>query len=484
MYKIALDAFALLRTKGPKEFLRRVGSGTAWRRLVFGGLQIRDWKPALAREFLHGNGLEIGALHNPLPLTDAARVRYVDRFDIAGLRRHYPELGDLELVPVDIIDDGETLANVLPASQDFIAASHFFEHCENPLGAIRAHLGRLKPGGLLFYAIPDKRMTFDHARANTGFAHLVADDIEGPQCSRRPRPRPRACLSSPRPASGRAGSCAMDRPAFLFRQTTPQAWLRPSPALQPTRSFAAKLAHEGWRGCAGELRPASRGAALREPRCSKRSAERPASTRRSPCGQRDDVATRREGGNGVAQQRLGLVPVALGNGGFELAQPALNRSRIAGRRAGGHDAGNPGVGDGFLVLEQDLVDTLTRPHAGKDDGDVLVGREARDLDHLAGEVENAHLLAHFQHIDRGPLHPDVRGIGVRGRREDELRGLAHRHEIAHHVRMGDRDGAATRDLFLELRNRPSRWSRARCQSAPTQAASGRHSAAWVFDTCV
>ena len=72
MYKIALDAFALLRTKGPKEFLRRVGSGTAWRRLVFGGLQIRDWKPALAREFLRGNGLEIGALHNPLPLTDAA----------------------------------------------------------------------------------------------------------------------------------------------------------------------------------------------------------------------------------------------------------------------------------------------------------------------------------------------------------------------------------------------------------------------------
>jgi SAM-dependent methyltransferase len=184
MYRIALDAFALARSQGPLALLRRAGSGTVWRRLVFGGLQIRNWKPALARELLQGDGLEIGALHNPLPVGDAACVRYVDRFDIAGLRRHYPELANFELIPVDIIDDGEMLVSVPPASQDFIVASHFFEHCENPLGTMRAHFDRLKPGGLLFYAIPDKRMTFDHARANTDFSHLVADDVEGPQRSR------------------------------------------------------------------------------------------------------------------------------------------------------------------------------------------------------------------------------------------------------------------------------------------------------------
>jgi hypothetical protein len=184
MCRIALDAFALARTQGALALLRRAVSGTAWRRLVFGGLQFRDWKPTLARTYLRGDGLEIGALHNPVPVADAARVRYVDRFDIAGLRRHYPELAGKELVPVDIVDDGETLLSVPRASQDFIVACHFFEHCENPLGAMRAHLDRLKPGGLLFYAIPDKRMTFDHARTNTDFDHLVADDVEGPQRSR------------------------------------------------------------------------------------------------------------------------------------------------------------------------------------------------------------------------------------------------------------------------------------------------------------
>jgi len=184
MYKMALDAVALARSQGALALLRRAGTGTAWRRLIFGGLQVRDWKPALARELLQGDGLEIGALHNPLPVDNAARVRYVDRFDVAGLRRHYPELADFDLVPVDIVDDGETLVSVPPDSQDFIVASHFFEHCENPLGTLRAHLDRLKPGGLLFYVIPDKRMTFDHARTNTEFAHLVADDVDGPERSR------------------------------------------------------------------------------------------------------------------------------------------------------------------------------------------------------------------------------------------------------------------------------------------------------------
>ena len=116
MYRIALDAFALARSQGPLALLRRAGSGTVWRRLVFGGLQIRDWKPALARELLQGDGLEIGALHNPLPVA-TRRGTLCRSVRIAGLRRHYPELADFELVPVDIIDDGETLVSVPPPAR-------------------------------------------------------------------------------------------------------------------------------------------------------------------------------------------------------------------------------------------------------------------------------------------------------------------------------------------------------------------------------
>ena len=37
-------------------------------------------------------GIEIGALHHPLPVPPEARVRYVDRMPVSELRRQYPEL--------------------------------------------------------------------------------------------------------------------------------------------------------------------------------------------------------------------------------------------------------------------------------------------------------------------------------------------------------------------------------------------------------
>src|SRR5438067_4726868 len=74
----------------------------------------------LAEQFLAGDGLEIGALHHPLPVPPAARARYVDRLDIAGLRRQFPELAGEPLVPVNVIDDAERLATVSDESQDFV----------------------------------------------------------------------------------------------------------------------------------------------------------------------------------------------------------------------------------------------------------------------------------------------------------------------------------------------------------------------------
>jgi SAM-dependent methyltransferase len=137
-----------------------------------------------AARFLFGAGLEIGPLHQPLPMPPQASPRYVDRMAVEDLRREYPELAEWELTPVDVIDDGERLATVEAGSQDFIVANHFLEHCEDPIGTIRTHLGKLKPGGILFYAVPDKRYTFDHRRPVTPLEHMVADHEQGPQRSR------------------------------------------------------------------------------------------------------------------------------------------------------------------------------------------------------------------------------------------------------------------------------------------------------------
>jgi SAM-dependent methyltransferase len=137
-----------------------------------------------AARYLFGEGLEIGALHQPLAIPAHAKVRYVDRMKTDELRREYPELAEWDLTEVTVVDDGETLATVAAESQDFIVANHFLEHTENPIGTIETHLSKLKPGGILFYAVPDKRFTFDFRRPVTPIEEMVADYDEGPERSR------------------------------------------------------------------------------------------------------------------------------------------------------------------------------------------------------------------------------------------------------------------------------------------------------------
>jgi predicted SAM-dependent methyltransferase len=138
----------------------------------------------LGAVFLKGSGIEIGALHRPMPLPPKAQVRYVDRLCIADLRKHYPEFAALPIVEPDIIDNGETLATIPDGSCDFVIANHFLEHTEDPISTVATFLRVLKPGGIAFMAIPDKRYTFDQQRPVTPFAHVLRDYREGPAWSR------------------------------------------------------------------------------------------------------------------------------------------------------------------------------------------------------------------------------------------------------------------------------------------------------------
>jgi len=142
-----------------------------------------------AANYIVGNGIEIGALDAPFPINkEDARVSYVDRFPKAELLRHYPELTDRAsfIREPDIVDDGEKLLSLADNSQDFVIASHFLEHCENPLATLANHCRILKPGGRLLLAVPNTAnpLSWDHQRARTDFDHLVRDDVEGPEVSR------------------------------------------------------------------------------------------------------------------------------------------------------------------------------------------------------------------------------------------------------------------------------------------------------------
>lgn len=142
-------------------------------------------REAIGAVYLRGAGIEVGALHQPLRVPPEAVVTYVDRMSVADLRSQYGDLVNVPLVEADVIDDGETLVTFADTSQDFVIANHFLEHCEDPIGALQTFFRVLKPGGVLYMVVPDKRFSFDVDRPCTAIEHIIRDHVEGPASSRR-----------------------------------------------------------------------------------------------------------------------------------------------------------------------------------------------------------------------------------------------------------------------------------------------------------
>jgi GT2 family glycosyltransferase/2-polyprenyl-3-methyl-5-hydroxy-6-metoxy-1,4-benzoquinol methylase len=132
----------------------------------------------LANRFLKGDGIEIGALHNPLQVPEAARVRYVDRLSIADLRKHYPELAALNVVDPSIIASGENLEPVATGSQNFVVCNHVLEHMRDPLRALDEWVRVLAPGGVLYVSIPNRNNPHDRLRPVTSLEHILEDHQE------------------------------------------------------------------------------------------------------------------------------------------------------------------------------------------------------------------------------------------------------------------------------------------------------------------
>jgi SAM-dependent methyltransferase len=133
----------------------------------------RDWRGHFSRR-LQGRGLELGPLHRPLPTHPGMRMTYVDRADQETLKQQFPAVAK-DVMPVDVIDDAETLATVEPGSFDFLVAAHVIEHMRNPIGAIVNWLRAVREGGHVYLIVPDKRRTFDRLRVRTTLAHMVLD---------------------------------------------------------------------------------------------------------------------------------------------------------------------------------------------------------------------------------------------------------------------------------------------------------------------
>ena len=134
----------------------------------------RNWRKHFSNQ-LKGKGLEIGPLHRPMVRHPEMQVDYIDRYSTADLRAHYPELKDYVIVEPDILGDAETLSNIADGQYDFLISAHVIEHMRNPLGALKVWRRVIKPGGLIYLIVPDKRVTFDLQRVRTTLPHIIFD---------------------------------------------------------------------------------------------------------------------------------------------------------------------------------------------------------------------------------------------------------------------------------------------------------------------
>lgn len=141
------------------------------------GLEIyqkRDWRSYFVSK-ITGRGLEIGPLHRPMNKHDGMQVEYIDRYSVADLRKHYPELIDLPLVEADILGDAQDLAVVADQQYDFLISAHVIEHMKDPIRALENWSRVVKPGGVIYLITPDKRAIFDHKRNRSALSHIILD---------------------------------------------------------------------------------------------------------------------------------------------------------------------------------------------------------------------------------------------------------------------------------------------------------------------
>jgi len=132
----------------------------------------------VARRHLRGDGIEIGALAAPLAVPRGARVRYVDNADASAAAAHYGE--QKKVVVPDLITDGFTLPIFGDRALDFVIANHVLEHAPEAVSVLENWLRVLRPGGLLYAAVPMAEGCFDRGRPITRLDHFFDDHRAAP----------------------------------------------------------------------------------------------------------------------------------------------------------------------------------------------------------------------------------------------------------------------------------------------------------------
>ncbi|WP_169743630.1 glycosyltransferase [Methanolacinia paynteri] len=140
-------------------------------------MDINNLREELSFKYIRGEGIEVGPLHQPLPVPPNVVMHYVDRLDYDALLEQYPEISKEEIIRPDIIDDAYSLKTIKDESYDFCICNHVFEHMRDPIGAFINWMRILKSGGILYLSIRDASNPLDLGRDPTTLEHMIEDSM-------------------------------------------------------------------------------------------------------------------------------------------------------------------------------------------------------------------------------------------------------------------------------------------------------------------
>jgi len=121
------------------------------------------------RRWLREPGVEIGAFKTPIP---GIAPIYIEKFPEFAYEKcvadYYGEATELPLVSNSV---------------NYVASSHVLEHVANPVLALREWYRVLRPGGVIYMVLPDRRYTWDRFRDTTSVGHMMEDFERGTTAS-------------------------------------------------------------------------------------------------------------------------------------------------------------------------------------------------------------------------------------------------------------------------------------------------------------
>jgi len=106
-------------------------------------------------------GVEIGAFKTPIP---GIHPIYVDKFSVYANER--------------CLADFRGEATALPFKDNslaYVVSSHVLEHVANPIKALIEWNRVLRPDGIMYIVVPDRRFTWDSRRELTSVGHMLDD---------------------------------------------------------------------------------------------------------------------------------------------------------------------------------------------------------------------------------------------------------------------------------------------------------------------